>query len=157
MSTIILGRLAKRESTLRGTTDTTYWLEALAAVIPGETLAAYAVIIAFFTKDENGAASFTNEGAVRWFSLGLLVAIPIVYAASSGALLWPPAHPLRWFVAIVAFLAWLWLLPLSVWNTFDWIDWDKDIRAAVGVFAALVIVSLATYLFKRVPVDPPKG
>jgi hypothetical protein len=48
---------------------------------------------------------------------------------------------------------WLWLLPLSPWDT--WIDWDGYKRAALGVVAALVVVSLANYLFKRWPLPPP--
>jgi hypothetical protein len=50
---------------------------------------------------------------------------------------------------MIAFLGWLWLLPLSVWDTL--IELDKDIRAAIGLVAAMIILAAANYVFKRVP------
>jgi hypothetical protein len=127
-----------------------HWAEALAAVIPGEALAAHATIISFFTvKGADGAAaSLTNAPWVQRLSVGVMLLIPIVYAASSGNLL-ARKHVLRWVVAMVAFAAWLWLLPLSVWDTF--VRWDNNIRAGLGVLAAVLIVSAANYLFKKYP------
>lgn len=156
MSTIILGRLgnpvgpAYAAALNEGGDPKKHWAEALAAVIPGEALAAYTAIISFFTVKgtEGAAASLTNEPWVQGLSVGVMLLIPVVYAASSGNL-WGKKHILRWVVAMVAFSAWLWLLPLSVWDTF--IGWDNDIRAATGIFAALTIVSAANFRLKRFP------
>ena len=153
MSTFILGRLTvPRNRSARAADDQKgHWLEALAAVIPGEALAAYTAIISFFTvKGSDGAdASLSNPGWVKGLSLTVMLAIPIVYGSASGHIL-GGRHVLRWAVAMVAFAAWLWLLPLSVWDTIT--DLDANIRAGVGIAGALVIVSAASFLFKKWPV-----
>jgi hypothetical protein len=63
-----------------------HWLEALAAIIPGEALAAYTGFLSFFTVGGTGeaTATLTREGWVQILSLVVLLSIPLVYAASSG-------------------------------------------------------------------------
>jgi hypothetical protein len=169
MSTIILGRLASPAPTAwaraladaDGDDGKKYWAEALAAVIPAEALIAYSTMIAYFTVKgpETGlatgepAASLKDEGLVQGLTLAILLAIPLVYGGSSGRLFRPWQHILRWVIAMVAFPVWLWLLPLSAWDTV--VDWDGYKRAAVGIVAALIVVSLANYVFKRWPLPPP--
>jgi hypothetical protein len=169
MSTIILGNLANpaprawaRALAETGSDDgTKHWAEALAAVIPAEALAAYSAMIAFFTVKgaDTGlatgqpGASLKDEGWIWGLTLAILVAIPIVYAASSGSVFRPWQHILRWVVAMVAFPVWLWLLPLSPWDTLT--DLQEYKRAATGIVGAVILVSLAKYLLKRWPVPPP--
>ena len=81
-------------------------------------------------------------------TLAILIAIPIVYAGSSGHLV-GGRYFLRWIVAMVAFPIWLWLLPLSPWDTVT--DLDAYKRAASGIVAALIVVSLANFVFKKWP------
>jgi hypothetical protein len=166
MSTFILGRIAKPTARPayaerlqeEDADEKKHWVEALAAIIPGEALAAATAMLTYFTvKDANGAATLSHETAVRVLSLVIMLAIPIVYGASSGVIL-GKAHVVRWFAAMVAFAGWLWLLPLSVWDTFDKVaDLDESVRAAAGVVAALVIASSAAFLFKKIPVPPTGG
>jgi 4-amino-4-deoxy-L-arabinose transferase-like glycosyltransferase len=169
MSTIILGRLAnpapntwaRALADTGGDDGTKHWAEALAGVIPAEALVAYSAMIAFFTVKgaETGlatsepAASLKDEGWVWGLTLAILVVIPIVYAGSSGRLFKPWQHILRWVVAMVAFPVWLWLLPLSPWDTL--FDLQEYKRAATGIVAAVVVVSSANYIFKRWPLPPP--
>ena len=90
---------------------------------------------------------------VRGLTLVILLAIHLAYASTSGKLL-GKGHFVRWLMAMIAFLAWLWLLPLSVWSltTWDTIDTlDASVRAATGIVAAFVILAAANYLFRRLP------
>jgi hypothetical protein len=164
MSTIILGRLANPSQptwgqavdAAGGDDGKKHWAEALAAVIPGEAIAAYSAVAAFFTvkgaeaalDTEEPAAAFNHEWWVFGLSVAILLAIPIVYAGSAGVW-YHRRHALRWGMAMAAFPVWLWLLPLSPWDSV--LDLDGVVRAGVGIVAALVVVSLANYLFKRWP------
>jgi|SRR5262245_15958482 len=161
MSTIILGVLSRPAAPgdaglVDGAgDDKKRWAEALAAVIPGEALAAYTAMIAFFTVKGTGTeASLSHPTAVRWTSGVILVAIPVLYATTAGKFFTIPDF-VRWGMAIVAFGAWLWLLPLSVWDTVKWVkNLDAAVRGGVGVTAAFAVVVLANFLFKRFPVPP---
>jgi hypothetical protein len=161
VSTFILGRLVNADRPAwaqvldKDPTATKHWIEALAAVIPAEALAAYTAMISFFTMEgeDEASASLTDESWVRGLTLAILLAIPLVYAAGSGNRL-GGKHVVRWLVAMIAFAAWLWLLPLSAWNLFPWDPISSlaaHIRAATGIVGALVIVSGAGVLFRRWP------
>jgi hypothetical protein len=166
MSTVILGRLSAPrqphwQEAVAGEAggETQHWTDALAAVIPGEALAAYIAMIAFFTVQGTGETStLKDKGWVWGLTVVIWFLIPLAYASGSG-ILFQPKHVLRWSVAMVAFVVWLWLLPLSPWDVPPWDGepWDtiKDLdgekRAATGVVAAFAVVIGAGYLFKKLP------
>jgi hypothetical protein len=150
MSTLILGQLTRADGIGRGDDPKKHWLEALAAVIPGEALAAHTAMISFFTEKGDGAdATLTSESVVVVLTLLIgFVGIPLLYGGASGGAL-GGKHVLRWTAAIVAFAVWLWLLPLSIWDTF--VEMDADVRAGIGIVAALLVVAAAQFAFKRWP------
>jgi hypothetical protein len=157
MSTVILGQIAKPDPAgLRTADDKKHWLEALAAIIPGEALIAATAFLTYFTvKADDGATSLSNDWGVRITTGVIALAIPFLYGGNSGHI-FGLEHFVRWFTALVAFAAWLWLLPLSVWDTFARIteEFDANERAAYGIGAALLIVGVAGFLFKKIPVPP---
>jgi hypothetical protein len=158
MSTVILGQLAKPDPAGLTADDDSkkHWLEALAAIIPGEALIAATGFLTYFTvKAEDGATSLSNDWAVRITTVVIALAIPFLYGGNSGHI-FGLAHVIRWFVALVAFAAWLWLLPLSVWDTFAWVteEFDANERAGYGIGAAILILAVAGFLFKTKPVPP---
>jgi hypothetical protein len=151
MSTVILGQLARPEGIVQISDDPKKpWVEALAALVPGEALAAYTAMISFFTKKGEGTeATLTHEGWVAALTVAIAVlGIPFLYGRNSGVI-WQRRHALRWGAAIVAFAVWLWLLPLSLWDTF--VDLDGAIRAGVGIVAALIVVAAVQYAFRIRP------
>ena len=158
MSTYILGHLATPDSALRDDDPKKPWLEALAALIPGEALIAYTSLIALVTEKPEGeaAAKLTREPLVVVFTLVIAAAIPFLYGIGSGGKL-GKRHALRWIAALVAFAVWLWLLPLSVWDiVMDdltkhvWSELDDQItRSVLGILAAFVVVTAAGFAFKK--------
>ncbi len=130
------------------------YVDALAALVPAEVLAAHAAILGFTTltgKDHNGSPQTTISdvpvlAGSFWALLGIAALLYVVGHWQA----WQPWDCARVLVPPAAFVAWT-MLQRS--TAFDAVapSWSGDARQAAGILIAIVLGVVATALAYHAP------
>jgi hypothetical protein len=127
------------------------YVDTLAALVPAEILAAFAVLLPLFTStktnpdDDSSLTTVTDLGALQLTVLGLLVVSIVLY------LLGRPSDFDRWDVvrALIppsAFVGWITLQHPAVFEAMGGPDWSTAVRTTVTVIGAILLGAIATVL-----------
>lgn len=157
MSTLAYQALTKRrDEAVPGTSDDTKpgvgkYVDALAALIPAEVLAAHAVYLTIATDSKEGADGATTTMITKPDSLEIGFWILVVAAAA--LYLFPkirklePWDAVRVFIPPLAFVAWTLIQTPSAFDPVNdalGLNWDIVNRQVIAVGAALFLGALAT-------------
>jgi hypothetical protein len=156
MSTFAYATLTKARkdagSTTRlfsGTGESLYtYLDALAALVPAEVIAAYAVIFDATSKDmeTNGKTSrvITDPTTLKWSFIALIGTTVILYLVPRLSSLdqW---DIVRVLIPPLAFVGWTMLLPISAFDALG-VDLNQGARLAIPVVGSLILGVIASKL-----------
>jgi hypothetical protein len=134
------------------------YVDALAAIVPAEVLAAHAVILTFTTRK---ASASGEHGAVISDPAALRVAFVCLVLMSAGFYL-VGRRPTRVTIDVVvgaalpalAFVAWTMILPTSAFDALA-PGVSFAMREVIGVLAAIVLPVAGTLLAGALDVTPP--
>jgi len=133
------------------------YIDAMAALVPAEVLAAHAVVISFTTTIENKVVTITNPHLLFWAFFGLCALSLFLYAVPRlAAKLWDNGWDwVRLFIPALAFVAWTMLQPTSAFDAVCSIS-QAD-RAVPVVILAPALGVLAAALAYSVDKKKPKS
>ena len=94
------------------------YIDAMAALVPAEVLAAHAVVISFTTETKNKAVTITDPGLLSWAFVGLCALCVVLYVLPRySAGLWDNKLDfIRVFIPVLAFVGWTMLQPTSAFD-----------------------------------------
>jgi len=168
MSTLAYQALTKRRDEAQpGTSDDTKpgvgkYVDALAALVPAEVLAAHAFVLTITTKSdasENATTTVTDPGSLRVGFWLLLVASACLYIFPKIRQL-EPWDAVRVFIPPFAFAMWTVIQTPSAFdpiNSAMGLDWSIVLRQVVAVGAGLVLGALATGMAYKADEHDPNG
>jgi hypothetical protein len=166
MSALAYGALTrKREeaapgtSTKEGQPGLGTYVDALAALVPAEVLAAHAFILTFTTttvtaEDGTKSTSITSPDTLKWVWWALFVVPAILYALGHFARNWDRWDWLRMLIPSAAFAGWSMGTQTSAFDAVS--DWSAATRYAIVVIGALVLGAVAGALGGKAS-DKPVG
>lgn len=130
------------------------FVDALAALVPAEVLAAHAVVISWATKTENKVVTITHVDWLKgafWvlFILSLLFYVVPRYFGGH----WEGRDFLRLFIPGFAFIGWTMLHPMSAFDAIA--SLDQGPRAICAVLLAMVLGLAAAALAYQLDKKPP--
>lgn len=147
-------RTEQREDSPSGTSESTgkpgssTWIDAMAALVPAEVLAAHAFILTLTTKTtdtpgDEDVTTITDPGLLKgvfWALLALAAALYVIKKIKSfhG---WDYA---RAVLPAAAFVLWSMLTPSSAFDA--QFDWDGNARIAIAVIGAILVAAIAKAL-----------
>ena len=123
----------------------------LTRYVPTEALALYTAILPFLVSKTTALSNQNYTG--RWIVVGVIAAVAMMYAAgrhrhergaASEGIQWGVLTR-RCGVVLVAYAAWVCVVPGSPFNAFSW--YTPATGAAIGILTAGVLGGL-TYLFE---------
>jgi hypothetical protein len=127
------------------------YLDALAALVPAEVLAAFAVIFETTSEERtlpNGSVArvITDPSTLKWSFIALVVVSVILFVVPRvGKNKFEAWDAVRAVIPPIAFVGWTMLLPLSAFDTLC-LDLSSNARFAIPVIGALVLGVIAARL-----------
>ena len=131
------------------------YIDALAALVPAEVLAAHALVFSYATKTENKVVTITDPDTlgIAFWSLCVVSWILFVVPRGTGGR-WQGWDFVRMFIPVLAFVGWTMLQATSAFDAVFTLTQPR--RALYAVVLALVLGAVATALAYRIDKkDPP--
>lgn len=165
LSSLVYGALTRKreeapskESTTKAPPGVRPYVDALAALVPGEVLAAQVAILSVTTTTKGTGAdavtTITNHGALKASFLALLAISALLYVIGHWSR-WDRWDLIRVFIPPTAFVGWTMATQPSV---FDGVaDWSMSTRYVITILGGLVAGVVATALSYKADADPPPG
>ena len=146
MSTIAYAALTTaREKAQPGTSFTTSppglsgYVDAMAALVPGEVLALHAVILSVTTKTVNGVAQITDAVTLRWAFWGLIVMCILLYLLPRWlSRRWDNLDFLRMLIPPLAFAGWTMIQRATAFDALFPSAGDAP-RTVIALFLAVIL------------------
>lgn len=130
------------------------YIDALAALVPAEVLAAHAFVLSYATKTDKGIVTIDYSNGLWYAFWGLFIASGILYWIPrwfGGR--WERWDGVRMFIPGFAFIGWTMLQTISAFDAVFSVS--PSIRAFGAAFLALVLGSLASALAYKVDQKKP--
>lgn len=159
MSTLVYAALtSKRDQATKGTSFTSgapgmgAWVDALAALVPSEVLAAHAAVLAVTTVTDRStgiATEITDPATLKWAFFALLPVSSFVYiGARLVAHAWNKFDYLRMLIPPLAFFGWSMVQRTTGFDA-AFPNVTLGARTAVGAIGAVVLGTIASLLAYR--------
>lgn len=174
MSTLAYGALTRKreeappgESVSRRSPGLNTHIDALAALVPAEMLAAHAAVLSFTTEtnetaDGEKTTSITDAATLRWVFWALVALTVAFYIGGHlrrvGGQMWKGWDRWDWLRMLIpagAFVGWTMAQKATA---FDAVapDWSSNTRYAMAIIGAIVLGGLATLLSATADQQNPK-
>jgi hypothetical protein len=115
------------------------WVDALAALVPAETLTLHAVIISVTTKTANGVTQVVDAVTLRWAFWGLIVMSILLYLLPRWlARRWDNFDFLRMLIPPLAFMGWTMLQRTTAFDALFPNAGDAP-RTVIALFLAVIL------------------
>jgi len=122
------------------------YVDALAALVPAETLALHGVILSFTTKTANSTTEITQPTTLFWSFWGLLVVSAVIYvAARVAAKKWDRLDWARMFIPALAFVGWTMLQRATAFDAIP-SGMTETSRTVLALFLGVVLGIAASAL-----------
>jgi hypothetical protein len=135
---------------------TSTYVDALAALVPAEVLAAHAVILQATTTTTSGddaSATIEDPSALKWAFWGLLVVSALLFVLGLAAR--PKGFGiLRVAIPPLAFVGWTMLVQPSAFDAV--FDLGSGARTTIAVVASVVLTAVAARLAKQADEAEPR-
>lgn len=130
------------------------YIDALAALVPAEVLAAHALVISYATKTENKVATITDPDTL-WLAFWSLWTVSFILYAVPRKIggRWENWDWVRLFIPGFAFVGWTMLQTTSAFDAVSSITQPR--RALYAILLALVLGVVATALAYKVDKKQP--
>ena len=143
-----------RDATDETTNSKKTYIDALAALVPAEVLAAHALVISYATKTENKVATITDPDTL-WIAFWSLCTVSLILYAVPRAIggRWEKRDWGRLFIPCFAFVGWTMLQTTSAFDAVFSITQPR--RALYAIILALVLGAVATALAYKIDQKQP--
>ena len=130
------------------------YIDALAALVPAEVLAAHALVISYATKTENKVVTITDPDTL-WLAFWSLCAVSLILYAVPRAIggRWEKWDLARLFIPVFAFVGWTMLQTPSAFDAVFSLTQPR--RALYAILLALVLGVVATALAYQIDKKSP--
>lgn len=130
------------------------YIDALAALVPAEVLAAHALVISYATKTENKVVTITDPETL-WLAFWSLCIVSLILYAVPRAIggNWEQWDWVRLFIPGIAFVGWTMLQTTSAFDAVSSITQPR--RALYAILLALVLGVVATALAYKIDQKQP--
>ena len=132
------------------------YIDALAALVPAEVLAAHATILTFTTTTTNGTVSITHGLALAVAFYALIGLSVILYV--SGRLMtgqWDAWDYARSLIPPASFVGWTMLQKATAFDAVVGSSFDEATRNVIALIGGVVLVVVAAALAYKVNTTPP--
>lgn len=132
------------------------YVDALAALVPAEVLAAHATILTFTTKTENGTVTITEPQALMAAFYGLIALSIILYVGGRlMAATWDAWDYVRALIPPLAFVGWTMLQKATAFDAIAGDHMNQALRNIVALIGGVILGLIAAALAYKANAQKP--